>query len=103
MPSFAVVVSLVSYASSAALVIAIVAAAIGWWDLVLVMARAIVLVGLVTFVLSMTVFVVLAPKDDFSARATTLAVGISRVMCGALAYLAVVPGTVLWVIARHRL
>ena len=103
MPSFAAVVSLISYASGAALVVATVAAAMGWWDLVLVMARAIVLVGLTTFLLSITVFVVLAPKDDFSARATTLAVGISQVMCGTLAYLAVMPGTLLWVIARRRL
>ena len=49
MPSFAAVVSLVSYASSGALVVATVAAAMGWWDLVLAMSRAIVLVGLYPF------------------------------------------------------
>jgi len=101
------VASVVSFACVAALAAATVAATLRRWRVVLVISRAIVLTAIIVLV-STTVAFVIVPSasggDNPTAKAIALSVGISEVLnCGALAYLAAIPGAILMAVAGRRL
>jgi hypothetical protein len=104
---FATIASVVSFACAAALAAAIIAAVMRRWRVVLVISRAIVVAAIIVLV-STTVAFVIVPSashgDNPTGRAIALSLGISEVLnCGALAYLAAIPGAILLAVARRRL
>ena len=104
---FVTVASIVSFACVVALAAAIVAAVMRRWRVVLAISRAIVLAAIIVLA-STTVAFVIVPSasqgDNPTAKAVALSLGISEVLnCGALAYLAAIPGAILGAVARRRL
>jgi len=107
MSGFAMVATVVSLACVAAFVAALVASIMRRWRVALAFSRAIVLAAIIVLVSTTVAFVIVpiaSHADDPTAKLTALTVGISGVMnCGALAYLAAIPGAILWAVARRRL
>jgi hypothetical protein len=97
-----------SKASAAGAVATLVAVGLRRWRIVVTLARATVIAGLLTFLVSTATLValpsVLGPAIDPAERAIVLSRGVSELMNGgALAGLAAACGALLWGIGRRRL
>jgi hypothetical protein len=106
MSAYAKVLGVLSYVSAAVLAAAIVASLLRRWRLALGLARAVALGGVALLALSAAVMAVPPNRTDVdpTLKATMLAKGVSEVInCGILSWTAVVPGAVLWLVARSRL
>ena len=103
------IVSVVSFASAALLLGALVASFLRRWRQAAAMSRVVALLGPVVLIASAVGFLALpvvfpAGGSDATAKATALAQGLSETLnCGAVAYLAFLPGALIWAVAHRRL
>ncbi len=107
MAFFPTIVSIISSAAAALLLGALAAGVLGRWGQALAMSRVVVLLGPMVLIVCMVGFVVLPlalPGDGLDSKAAVLTQGISATLnCGAPAYLAFLPGAIVWAVARWRL
>jgi hypothetical protein len=109
MSVFHSIVSIVSFGSAAVLLGALIASVLRRWRQAAAMSRVVVLLGPVVLLVSATGFMALPlafPADgpDPNVRGTVLTQGLSETLnCGAPAYLALLPGAIVWGVARWRL
>ena len=107
MALFPTIVSVISFVAAALLLCALVASVLRRWAQAVAMSRVVVLLGPVVLIVCVVGFVVLPlafPADGLNIKAVVLTQGISATLnCGAPAYLAFLPGAIVWAVARGRL